>query len=148
MFGGKKDNKSSGGNQSLVGAGTTIEGNIAFSGDCFVDGTIKGDVSAAGSEKAYLSVSEEGVVKGTVSVPVLDLSGCIEGDVYVSEKAVFGASAKVIGNVHYKQVEIAAGAEINGQLIHDEPKAGVTEIHTSSQESGSYYDGAEVKTAS
>jgi len=146
MFGGNKDKSS--GNQSLVGAGTKINGNISFSGDCYIDGTIEGDVSASGADKTYLSVSEGGVVKGTVSVPVLDLSGCIEGDVYVSEKAVFGASARVIGNVHYKQVEIAAGAEINGQLIHDEPKAGVTEIHSASSESDVFLDESGVKTAS
>ncbi|MCZ6517450.1 MAG: polymer-forming cytoskeletal protein, partial [Gammaproteobacteria bacterium] len=29
---------------------------------------------------------------------------------------------KVIGNVHYQLIEIAAGAEINGKLIHEAPK--------------------------
>ena len=118
MFGAKKQKAS--GKQSLIGSGAKLNGDLIFDGDCFVDGTIEGDVSTGDLNKAYLSISEGGCVKGNVSVPVLDLSGRIDGDVYASEKVVFGASAKVTGNVHYNLIEIAAGAEINGQLIHEE----------------------------
>jgi len=144
MFRANKDKSSSNGNQSLIGTGTRVDGNLHFSGDCYVDGTIQGDVSA-GAEKGYLSVSEEGCVKGTVRVPILDLSGRIEGDVYVSEKAVFGPTARVVGNVHYNQLEIAAGAEINGQLIHDEPRLQAVE---SEKEPESYYESDAVQNAS
>ena len=41
---------------------------------------------------------------------------------FVADKAEFGPTAKVIGNVHYQLIEIAAGAEINGKLIHEAPK--------------------------
>jgi cytoskeletal protein CcmA (bactofilin family) len=118
MFGGKKQKTS--GNQSLIGEGARLRGDLAFDGDCYIDGLIEGDVSTGSSEKAYLSISEAGRVKGNVSVRVLDLSGRIDGDVYVSEKAVFGPTARVTGNVHYNLIEIASGAEINGQLIHEE----------------------------
>jgi len=145
MFGGNKDKASGGsGNQSLIGIESRIEGNLNFSGECYVDGTVKGDVSSGKAEKAYLSVSEGGCIQGNVYVPVLDLSGKIEGDVYVSDKAVFGATAKVVGNVHYNLIEIAAGAEINGQLIHDEPKPQAAEApkaaKASKAEAESYYE--------
>jgi cytoskeletal protein CcmA (bactofilin family) len=119
MFGGKKTKATASGNQSLIGHGAKLNGDLKFDGDCYIDGMIEGDVSTIESDKAYLSISEGGRVKGNVYVPVLDLSGCIEGDVYVTEKAVFGASARVTGNVHYNLIEIASGAEINGQLIHE-----------------------------
>ena len=118
MFGAKKQKAS--GKQSLIGSDATLNGDLIFDGDCFIDGTIEGDVSTGDSKKAYLSISQGGCVKGNVSVPVLDLSGRIEGDVHASGKVIFGASAKVTGNVHYNLIEIAAGAEINGQLIHEE----------------------------
>jgi cytoskeletal protein CcmA (bactofilin family) len=43
--------------------------------------------------------------------------------VIVSDRAELGPTARVTGNVHYNQLEIAAGAEINGQLIHEPPNA-------------------------
>ena len=103
--------------QTLIGGNTLIEGDLRFQGGCHIDGKVNGSVS--GSDDAYLSVSEEGRVQGNVVVPRLALSGNVEGDVVVSERAELGPTARVNGNVHYNQIEVAAGAEINGQLIHE-----------------------------
>ena len=67
---------------------------------------------------AFLSVSEYGRVQGDVEVPRLALSGTVEGNVIVTDRAEFGPTAKVVGDVYYNLIEIAAGAEINGKLIH------------------------------
>ena len=119
MFG-KKGNKAVA-IQTLVGSDTRIEGNLRFEGGCHVDGLIDGSVTAG--DEAYLSVSEQGRVQGNVSVPRLGLSGTVEGDVYVSDRAELGPTARVNGNVHYNLIEIAAGAEINGKLIKETPAA-------------------------
>ncbi len=142
MFGGK--NQKSSENQSLIGKGAELSGNLKFEGDCYIDGLIVGDVSTGSAAKGYLSISDVGCVKGNVSVKVLDLSGTIEGDVYVSEKAVFGPSARVIGNVHYNLMEIASGAEINGQMIHEE---GATAPDSSDEGDKSYIQGVASETA-
>ena len=109
--------------QTLIGTDTRIEGNLRFAGGCHIDGLVDGSVTAAGGDDAYLSVSEGGRVEGNVNVPRLGLSGTVEGDVVVTERAEFGPTARVNGNVHYNLIEIAAGAEINGQLIHSAPAA-------------------------
>ena len=41
------------------------------------------------------------------------------GDV-VAEKLVLGATARVRGNVYYRVLEMAAGAQVNGQMVHQE----------------------------
>jgi len=107
--------------QTLIGADTRIEGNLRFDGGCHIDGLVDGSVTAGNNSDAYLSISEHGRVEGNVSVPRLGLSGTVEGDVVVTERAELGPTARVNGNVHYKLIEIAAGAEINGQLIHEAP---------------------------
>ncbi len=105
--------------QTLIGENTRIEGDLLFVGGCHVDGHVNGSVKSDNDPDAHLSVSENGHVHGNVTVPRLALSGTVEGDVVVTEKAELGATARVIGNVHYSLIEIAAGAEINGKLIHE-----------------------------
>lgn len=105
--------------QTLIGENTRIEGDLIFDGGCHIDGHVNGSVRAEQDPDAYLSVSEPGRVQGNVTVPRLALSGTVEGDVIVTEKAELGPTARVVGNVHYNLIEIAAGAEINGKLIHE-----------------------------
>ena len=107
--------------QTLVGSDTRIDGDLHFIAGCHIDGVINGSVSGGDDKDAYLSVSERGRVQGNVNVPRLGLSGTVEGDVVVTERAELGPTARVNGNVHYNLIEIAAGAEINGQLIHEAP---------------------------
>lgn len=111
--------------QTLIGENTRIEGDLLFESGCHIDGVVNGSVSASNDPDAYLSVSENGRVQGNVNVPRLGLSGAVEGDVVVTERAEFGPTARVTGNVHYNLIEIAAGAEINGKLIHEAEKRAV-----------------------
>jgi cytoskeletal protein CcmA (bactofilin family) len=109
--------------QTLIGADAHLDGDLVFSGGCHIDGVINGSVSGGADKNAYLSISQNGRVEGNVCVPCLGLSGSVEGDVVVTEKAELSPTARVNGNVHYNLIEIAAGAEINGQLIHESSPA-------------------------
>jgi len=104
--------------QTLIGDSALFEGNLSFDGGCHIDGVVNGNVCGKTDEQAYLSVSEHGRVLGNVEVPRLALSGTVKGNVVVSDRAVLGPTARVIGDVYYNLIEIAAGAEINGKLIH------------------------------
>jgi cytoskeletal protein CcmA (bactofilin family) len=104
--------------QTLVGESAHIEGDLHFEGGCHVDGVVLGSVGGEKDSDAFLSVSEQGRVQGDVAVPRLALSGTVEGNVIVSDRAEFGPTAKVVGDVYYNLIEISAGAEINGKLIH------------------------------
>ena len=108
--------------QTLIGEGTRVEGDLCFTGGAHIDGVVNGGVTSGRDRNAFLSISGKGCVEGNIRVPHLALSGTVKGDVFVGDKAEFGPTAKVIGNVHYQLIEIAAGAEINGKLIHEAPK--------------------------
>ncbi|MGI9308770.1 MAG: bactofilin family protein, partial [Gammaproteobacteria bacterium] len=107
--------------QTLIGDDTNIRGDLVFAGGCHVDGVIKGEVRSEKDGQAFLSISEHGCVEGNVRVPILALSGTVKGDVHVTERVELGATARVDGNVYYNLIEMTAGAEINGKLIHNEP---------------------------
>ncbi|HEX4871192.1 MAG TPA: polymer-forming cytoskeletal protein [Nevskiaceae bacterium] len=104
---------------TLIGRHTEILGDIRFAGGLHLDGRIKGKVLASTDKAASLSVTESGMVEGDVRVPNVMLNGTVVGDVYASEKITLAAKARVTGNVFYKILEMQAGAQVNGQLVHE-----------------------------
>ena len=52
--------------------------------------------------------------------PVVVVNGELHGDVHASERCELASNARVLGNIHYKVVEMAAGAAISGRLLHAE----------------------------
>ena len=105
--------------RTLVGADTRVHGDVEFTGGLHVDGYVKGNVEAVKDDSAMLSISENGCVEGSVVVPHLLLNGTVKGDVRTTERVELGPRARVIGNVQYKLLEMAIGAEVNGKLIHE-----------------------------
>jgi cytoskeletal protein CcmA (bactofilin family) len=103
---------------TLVGANSSINGDLSFSGGCHIDGTVNGSVSADLDGNSALSISEDGNVEGGVKVPYVVLNGIVRGDVVASRRVELGPTARVIGNVYYNLIEMAIGAEINGKLVH------------------------------
>ena len=103
---------------TLVGASTKLNGDLNFEGGCHIDGTVEGSVSADAGSNSALSVSEDGIIEGGVTVPYVVLHGIVRGDVYANQRVELGPTARVIGNVYYNLIEMAIGAEINGKLVH------------------------------
>ncbi len=108
---------------TLVGVATRIIGDVQFTGGFHVDGSIKGNVDAPADSGSTLSISNSGVVEGSVAVPNVILNGTVKGDIIAHERIELGATARVTGNVYYGLIEMAIGAEINGKLVHEPPKA-------------------------
>lgn len=110
---------------TLIGAGTRIIGDVQFAGGFHVDGHVKGNVDAPPDSGATLSVSDSGVVEGSVAVPNVILNGTVKGDILAHERVELGATARVTGNVYYALIEMEMGAEITGKLIHEPRRSGV-----------------------
>jgi cytoskeletal protein CcmA (bactofilin family) len=103
---------------TLIGAGTRINGDVEFSGGLHLDGYINGNVSSEPNAGAILSVSEQGGIEGSVKVPNVILNGIVKGDIDATLRVELGEKARVLGNVRYSAIETAVGAQINGKLIH------------------------------
>ena len=105
--------------ETLVGEGTCVSGDMTFSGGLHVDGTVRGNIIAANSDSmALLVVGEHGKIEGEVHVPQVIISGAVMGDVRASESVELSPHSRVTGNIYYTRIEMAMGAEVNGQLIH------------------------------
>ena len=107
---------------SLIGSGTTIEGDISFSGGLRIDGHVKGNVKAAANKPGTLVVSEMAKVEGEIDVAHVVINGTVAGPVRASEYVELLPKARVTGNVSYKSIEIHVGAIVMGQLVYESPQ--------------------------
>lgn len=104
--------------ETLIGAGTVVTGDLAFRGGLHLDGRVVGDVNGEAGTVATLTIGADGVIEGSVTVDELVLQGRVSGDVAARDRVELGSTAQVDGNVAYGVLEMAAGARVNGRLIH------------------------------
>jgi cytoskeletal protein CcmA (bactofilin family) len=105
---------------TIIGQGTEIIGDVRFSGGLHLDGKIVGNVSGEEGSSSAITVSEHGAIEGDLRVDSLVLNGEVVGDVYGGESVELASKARVTGTVYYCMLEMAMGAEVNGQLVHTE----------------------------
>lgn len=103
---------------SLIGAGTTISGDISFTGGLRIDGEIKGNVHATGDLPGTLVVSEHARIEGEIKVSHLVVNGTVDGPVSATEFLELQPRARVTGDVEYNNIEMHLGAVVQGRLVH------------------------------
>lgn len=109
---------------TMIGPNTVIHGDLHFSGGLYIEGRILGKLVAREGEKAVLTLAEQGSIEGEVHAPVVVINGELLGDVHASDRVELASKARVQGNVHYRVVEMSAGAMVTGRLVH----LGATEL--------------------
>lgn len=117
MFG-KKISKPQGRIDSLIGTGTTLVGDVNFTGGLRVDGEIKGNVRGADGQPSTLVISEHALIEGEISVSHLVVNGTIIGSVHSSDFLELQTRARVTGDVQYSTIEMHLGAVVQGRLVH------------------------------
>ena len=128
MFGNKKIKSSK--IDTLIGQGVEVTGDVKFQGGLHLDGAVIGNVTTADeAEGTVLVISDRGRVEGDVHVAYAVINGEVTGNVYASEKLELSANARISGNVEYNLLEMASGAEINGQMLHNIDEKKMLEHH-------------------
>ncbi|MHA7927023.1 MAG: bactofilin family protein [Marinobacter sp.] len=110
---------------TLISSRTTVEGDVHFSGGLHVDGRIRGKVVADEGTDAVLRVSEVGEVTGDINAPHVIINGTVNGDVYASAHLELAEKASINGSVYYNLIEMAMGASVNGNLVHQREPVGL-----------------------
>lgn len=117
MFGKTKDHTPMKRIDSLIGTGTTLTGNILFTGGLRIDGTVLGNVHASNGEASTLVISEQARVAGEIRVSHLVINGAVEGPVHASDYLELQPKARVKGDIHYARLEMHVGAAVEGRLV-------------------------------
>src|SRR5882757_2286833 len=104
---------------SLIGASTTVTGDVSFSGGLRVDGIVRGAVRCTEGEKGgVLVVSEHGTIEGEVRASHVVVAGRISGPVHAAELIELQPKARVQGDVQYRALEMHHGAVVEGLMVH------------------------------
>lgn len=95
---------------NLLGAGTTIEGDIKSNGDIRIDGALIGSVVTKGK----LVIGTTGSIDGEVTCQNADISGSIKGKITVNELLSLKSSSKITGDILTNKLAIEPGANFSG----------------------------------
>ena len=114
---------------SLIGAGTVVQGNVMFAGGLRIDGAVEGKVGTAANSPGTLVISEHARVDGEVKVSHVVINGSVSGPVIANDYLELQAKARVNGDVVYRALEMHVGAIVQGKLMHVEPEtASIVEL--------------------
>lgn len=120
------------GTVNIIGAGTSIEGDVVSSGDIRIDGSLKGTLKTRGK----LVVGPSGTIEGEVICQNADISGNIRGKVNVAELLSLKSTGKVNGEISTGKLAIEPGADFSGscsmggvvkEIQHDSSEATLAE---------------------
>jgi len=100
---------------NLIGAGTTIKGELISNGDIRIDGTVIGQVRSKGK----IIVGNTGIVEGEIQCQNADFSGQIKAQVVVSELLSLKATARLNGEITINKLAIEPGAVFTGTCSMD-----------------------------
>lgn len=96
----------------VIGQGISMSGQIESCDYLLVEGTIEAALKGA----RLLEVSETGNFYGTVEIDEATIAGRFEGDLTVNGRLSVKAGGIIMGSISYKELEIEAGALIDGKL--------------------------------
>ena len=114
---------------SLIGAGTVVQGNVVFAGGLRIDGAVDGKVATADNAQGTLVISEHARIDGEVKVSHIVINGSVSGPVTANDYLELQAKARVNGDVLYRALEMHVGAIVQGKLMHSEPEtASIVEL--------------------
>src|SRR6266508_1650532 len=105
---------------SLIGAGTTVDGDVTFTGGLRIDGSVRGRVTTVDNQPAMLVVSEQARIDGEIRVSDVVINGAVNGPVMANDYLELQAKARVNGDVTYRTLEMHVGAIVQGKLTHAE----------------------------
>jgi cytoskeletal protein CcmA (bactofilin family) len=117
MFNGKSksdvlgDNSSTGTSTSLIGAGTSMKGDITSNGDLRIDGSLVGNINCS----AKVVIGANGVVQGDINGQQADIMGTVTGTIKVKDLLQLKGGSTVSGNLQAAKLQIEPTANFNGE---------------------------------
>ncbi len=98
------------GGVNIIAPGTTLTGDIVTTGDCRIDGTVKGNVSS----NAKIIIGKNGSLEGEVRCKSIDIEGYVKANINATELLSLKATANLTGNIHVGKISIEPGANFAG----------------------------------
>jgi cytoskeletal protein CcmA (bactofilin family) len=95
---------------NIIGAGTTIVGDVNCPGDIRIDGTLTGNLNVQGK----IVIGTSGIIKGEITCKNSEIEGKIEGRVTVTELLSLKSTSSILGDISTRKLAIEPGAIFTG----------------------------------
>lgn len=97
--------------RNIIGNGTVIKGEVESNGDIRIDGTVTGSLKSNGK----VVLGQNGKIEGEVFCKQADLSGHVNGKIFVDELTSLKSTSRIEGELTTKQLFIEIGAIFTGK---------------------------------
>jgi cytoskeletal protein CcmA (bactofilin family) len=104
----------------VIGAKTTVKGDLLGDEDVQVEGTVEGQIRITRDVR----VGQTGVVRATVDAASVVISGELVGDCSATSRVEIQATGRLTGNIRAPKIVIAEGAVFRGNSDMSAPRAG------------------------
>ncbi len=98
----------------VIGDGVVVKGTFTVPSKAVVNGVIEGDLTAE-----EVLIGPTGRITGRVSAKVIDVRGQLHNTIISEKSLIVRSTGKIAGKVHYSEIEIEKGGEIEGSLSQD-----------------------------
>lgn len=105
------------GADSIIGSGVVAVGNLSSEGDVIIDGTLTGDVKAAGD----VTLGANAIVKGKIVGRNVTVAGVLDGNITADGEAVIRETGRVVGDISALSLAITSGGIFLGRSRMEVP---------------------------
>jgi len=98
---------------SIVGEGTSFQGELKLNGLLRVDGDFSGTIRTSGK----VLIGKSGRAECTIRANTVVIGGIVRGNIYAEEKVIVLSTGMMIGNIHSPRLIAEEGVILNGNCL-------------------------------
>lgn len=102
---------------SIIGPGTTINGDVSSQGTIRVEGVVKGRINS----KDTIVIHDTGKVKADLIAGQIIISGEVHGNIFAHERLEVKSTGKIHGDIACPRIAIAEGVVFEGKCTMKPP---------------------------
>ncbi len=95
----------------VIGDGVVVKGAFTVPAKAVINGVIEGDLTAE-----EVLIGPTGRITGRVSAKIIDVRGQLHNTIVSESSLIVRSTGKIVGKIHYSEIEIEKGGEIEGAL--------------------------------
>jgi cytoskeletal protein CcmA (bactofilin family) len=107
---------------TLIDETMSIRGSMNFSGGIRLDGRLQGNLTLTDGAYGSLIMGPKSKISGDIKTDTAIIAGEVKGNIEVQEFLELHSTAIVNGDIIYGDIEVHAGATINGNITKNKPE--------------------------
>lgn len=110
MFSSKSESHHLAESNTIIGQGTSFEGNVESADNLRIEGKLKGTVKT----KSKIVLGASAVIEGDIFATNAEIQGKVKGKIEVTDLLILGDGCQVNGDIITNKLEVRDGAAFNG----------------------------------